>query len=41
MSIRGVRMNDTNYDLRYSILVRLLVTNKVYNVFEDENILTC
>ena len=34
-------MNNTNYDSRYLVLVRLLVINQVCNVIEVEIILTC
>jgi hypothetical protein len=40
-STRGVRMSDINYDLRYSVLVRLLVMNQVNNVFEVESVVPC
>jgi hypothetical protein len=40
-STRGVRISDINYDLRYSVLVRLLVMNHVNNVFEVESVVRC
>ena len=41
MTAWGVCMRDSNYNLRYLVLVRLLVTNQVCNVFEVEIVLTC
>ena len=35
-STRGVHMSDTNCDSRYLVLVSLLATNQVRNVFEVE-----
>ena len=40
-SIRGVRMCETNYDWRYLVLVRLLVTKHFCNVFEVQIVLIC
>ena len=40
-STRGIRMSDTKCDSRYSVLVRLLVTNQVCNIFEVVNVLLC
>ena len=39
--VEGVCMSDTNYNLSYLILVRLLVTNQVCHIFEVEIVLTC
>ena len=36
-STRGVRVSDS----RFRVLVRLLVTNQVCNVFKVEIVLTC
>ena len=36
MSAGGVYMSDANCNSRYEILVRLLVTNQLWNVFEAE-----
>ena len=41
MSAGGVYMSDTNFESRYSVIVRLLVTNQVCNVFEVEIVLLC
>ena len=36
----GVHMSNTNCNSRYLVLVRLLVTNQVCNIFEVEIVLT-